>query len=603
MAGKAIPGKLKHSGGAVIEPLGAARPFATEAAAVPSLGMGNPISVLASAPWPEGPWWRRVSPSTLFVLLSVAVAVFFLLHELVIAKALGFPAGESWVRMVYARNFFHHLEFEYTPNMPGARPTSPFWIVVLSLAVNIFADPLLAAKLLGSIFLFFTGYYAFRLLRTVKLDFASALLGGVLIITSSALAWAELSGLESTLSTALVVGGLWWHFGPPNKISRTFQVFVTGAMFALGALTRPEITILLLLLALWQARSHEDRPIWKAFLMLSGFVLILAPVATTNIAVGGSLVPATFRSALGEKSVVLLAWHGHLSGILSQLFFSLGGIWAVTRDVYFAENPVWAFTILWALWARWKNPLIERDLADRLFSVLVLLLLAFPYFRTLILGQSDTFGEYTRLVHFLIPLYALAGLLSLRTLARVELFRNISPKQMIVGLAIALVTAGCAYLLVFEPSIASPIKPIIECVLLIFFTWLLLLAGLRHTDLPLRAREQPHFVTEQSRVEMKLSIHEDEEDPHLSAPAMAVFNATLLIVLAWNLAILPRAANDYGAEVRQVNQYRRTTISLLQEGTPNLWLSEQVRSFERRDLAQAGNMFEHIDANSRKPKL
>ncbi|HZK76962.1 MAG TPA: hypothetical protein VFD13_08650, partial [Candidatus Kapabacteria bacterium] len=242
-------------------------PLLTEAAAMPSLGIGNSISVLGSAPWPDEPWWRRISPSTFFVLLSAAIAVFFLLNELVIAKRLGFPTGESWVRQVYAHNFFRHLQFEYTAGEPGARPTSPFWIVVLSLAVNLFHDPILAAKLLGSIFLFLTGYYAFRLFRTVKLDYAPALLGGVLIVTASALAWSELSGLESTLSTALIVGGLWWHFGRPNKVSRGYQSFVTGAIFALATLTRPEIAIVLFMLVVWQGRSAEEKPLANALLM------------------------------------------------------------------------------------------------------------------------------------------------------------------------------------------------------------------------------------------------------------------------------------------------------------------------------------------------
>ncbi len=545
-------------------------PLLTEAAAMPSLGMGNSISVLGSAPWPDEPWWRRVAPSTLFVLLSVAIAVFFLLHELVIAKALGFPTAESWVRQVYARNFFHHLTFEYT-GQPSARPTSPFWIVVLSLGVNLFHDPILAGKLLGSIFLFLTGYYTFRLLRTVKLDYASALLGGVLVITAAALAWSELSGLESTLSTALVVGGLWWHFGPPNKITRLFQVFITGAIFALATLTRPEIAIILFVLAVWQGMSSEEKPVVKALIMLVGFAVILAPVAITNIAVGGSLVPMTFRGALGQNSVIRLAWHGNIPGMLSRLVLSLSGIWAMTRDVYWAENPVWTFTILFALWSRRKNPLIERDHADDLFSISVIILIAFPYLRTLALGVGDALGEYTRLAHFLLPIYALAGILSLRILARAELFRRFRRKQMIVGLTAALAVFGIAYIFLFEPS-ALPITPIINCGLLIFFTWLLLLAGLRHAEIPLRKREMAHFVTEEERNKMKLTLHEDgEDDARLSAPAIAVLNAMLLIMLAWNLAMLPRAANDFGAEVRAVNRRRSAYSTTTLDANATRW--------------------------------
>ncbi len=562
-------------------------PLLTEAAAMPTLGMGNSISVLGSAPWPDEPWWRRISPSTLFVLLSAGIAVFFLLHELVIAKSLGFPTTESWVRQVYAHNFFHHLEFEYTPNSPAARPTSPFWIVVLSLAVNLFHDPILAAKLLGSIFLFLTGYYAFRLLRTVKLDYASALLGGVLIVTSAVLAWSELSGLESTLSTALIVGGLWWHFGQPNKVSHGFQSFVTGAIFALATLTRPEIAIILFVLVVWQGMSAEEKPIVNALLMLFGFAVILAPVAITNIAVGGSLVPMTFRGALGENSVIRLAWHGNFPGILSRLILGLPGIWAMTRNVYLAENPVWIFTIIFALWSRRKNPLIERDHADDLFSISVIILITFPYVRALVLGSDDSFGEYTRLAHFLLPIYALAGILSLRILARAELFRRLSPKQMVVGLAIALAASGAAYIVLFEANSGSMISPAINCALLIFFSWLLLLAGLRHAEIPLRKRETAHFVTEEERSKMKLTLQEDEaEDSRLSAPAIVVLNAMLLIALAWNLAMLPSAANDFSAEVRAVNRMRPTYSTNSHDANLSLWAYEADRPLRAPQLPE-----------------
>ena len=609
MADKTISNELKHSdhtpplsprvrgeSGGII---GTARPFATEAAAM--IGMSNPITVLGAAPWPDEPWWRRLSPSTLFVLLSAALAVFFLLHELVISKILGFPTGESWVRMVYARNFFHHLEFEYTLNTPGARPTSPFWIVVLSLAVNLFRDPILAAKLLGSVFLFLTGYYIFRLLRTVKLDYASALIGGVLVITSAALAWSELSGLESTLSTALVVGGLWWHFGPPDKITRSFQVFITGAIFALGALTRPEIGSVFIVLVIWQAVSSEHRPLEHVVLMLAGFILILGPVAITNIAVGGSLVPATFSGALGSDSIIRMIWHGELDRIIPRLFLSFSGVWAITREVYWAENPIWFFTIIAALGSRHRNNLIPRDAADRLFSLSVLILFLFPYVRSLSLGVDDVFGNDARLVHFILPIYGMAGILSFRVLARSELFRGISPKQMLLLLASGIGIFGILYILLFQSQTASAINPTIEIALLLFFEAVLLVAAFRGAGLSFRKSNIPHFVTEQERNETKLLLHDDEEDPHLSAPALATLHAMLLIALAWNSAMLPRAANDFGSEVKEVNRYRPLAapgISVLGERH-----SQQVGGFERANFAESGNMAQDIDANSGQAKF
>jgi len=551
---------LEHSGAATIEAQTEAamlRPFATEAAAMPSLGMsGEPISILGSAPWPDAPWWQRINPSTLFVLLSSAIAIFFLAHELVIAGKLGFPTSGSWVRDAYARNFFHTLAFEYRAGQLSAVPTSPFWIVVLSLTLSIFHDPIIAGKLLGTIFLFLTGYYSFRLLRSLQLDYGTSLLAGVLMITSGALAWSELSGLESTLSTALITGALWWHFSHPGKVSMTLHFFVTGTILALGALTRPEIFLVYLIVATWLFFSHDPKRLRHVGMMKFGFVLILLPVAITNFAVSGALVPTAFRDALGADSIMRLGWHGNIVGILSQLLFSFGGIWAATRDVYLSTNPVWVVSILLALWSRRRNEFHERDDADSVFSLTVWILLVLPYLRALFLGVPDAFGEYGRLIHFLSPIYTLAGVLSIRTIVRCELFRTVSPKQMILGMALLLILLGCSYFLIFATNSTSPITPPISCALLVFFTGILLWAGMRHADLPFLKKEEATFVTEKERTKMEFSLHNEQHDPKLSLPMTAVLHAVLLVLLAWNLAMLPRVANDFATSVHKINYER-----------------------------------------------
>jgi hypothetical protein len=545
---------LEHSGAATLE---AQPPFATEAAAMPSLGMsGEPISILGAAPWPDAPWWQRINPSTLFVLLSSGIAIFFLAHELAIAGKLGFPTAESWVRAAYARNYFHGIVFQYLPGTPASVPTSPFWIVVLSLAFSIFHDPIIAGKLLGTIFLFLTGYYCFRLLRVLELDYGSSLLGGVLMITASALAWSELSGLESTLSTALIMGAFWWHFSHPGKVSMTLHFFVTGTILALGALTRPEIFLLYLIVATWLFFSNDPKRLRHVGMMKFGFVLIIAPVLITNYAVSGALVPTTFRSALGNDSIIRLAWHGNFGGMFAQLFVSLIGIWAMIRDVYLSTNPLWVLTIVLALWSRRRNKFHEHDATDSVFSLSVWILLVLPYLRALFLGVPDAFSDYGRLVHFISPIYTLAGVLSIRTIIRCELFRTISPKQMILGTAIALIVLGTAYILLLSPGNTSTITPSISCVLLVFFIVILLWAGMRQASIPLFKREQPNFVTEEERNKTEFAFHDDVHDPKLSAPMIAVLHAALVVLLAWNLATLPHAANDFAIAVHHVNHER-----------------------------------------------
>ena len=537
----------------------AAAVHSSDIAAMQPLSYSDPLAILGAAPYPDAPWWKRISPSTLFVLLAGAIAVWFLAHELAIAGKLGFPVDEAWIDQVYARNFFHHVAFEFNAGERMAGPTAPFWVVFVAIGRGLFHDPILTSKLLGAIFLFLTGYYGFRLLRTIGNDYGSSLLGGILIVTTSQLAWSELSGLESTLSTALVVGALWWHFANPYGWRRT----ITGAIFALAALTRPETGLIFALVIVHSyfhyryernrgvAHEHSFREITLSVLV---FILILAPIALTNVALSGAIVPETFYAGLSNHSALILIRHGKIAELLSQLLSSFQGIWFVIRDVYVPENPLWIVTIVIALVTQRRNPLVERDRSDILFYLSLLILVVFPYLRALVIGVNDSFGEFGRWMHFLLPVYALAGFLSIRIIARYALFRTLNPKQMVLGISAAIILTGFLYFLVRPESAPSfeTIPPAIDYVLLFFFVGVLMYAGLRYAELPLWKKMLPHSVTEAERNNMDFRFHENE-DGRLSLPTMKTLHASLIVLLAWNLTELPRTANDFAESVRAMN--------------------------------------------------
>ena len=533
----------------------------SDVAAMQPMSYSDPLAILGAAPYPNAPWWKRLSPSTLFVLLAGATSVLFLVHELVIAGKLGWPVDEAWIDQVYARNFFRHVAFEFNVGERMAGPTAPFWVVFLAIGRGLFHDPILTGKLLGAIFLFLTSYYGFRLLRTVGNDYGSSLLGGVLIATAGQLAWSELSGLESTLSTALVVGALWWYFANPHGWRRA----VTGGIFALASLTRPETALIFGIVIIYSYFNHRrerqrgtqsDHFVREITLSLLAFLLVLAPIAVTNVTLSGAMVPETFYAGLSQHSALLLIRHGEIAEFLRRLLFSIRGIGFVTASVYVPENPLWIVTIVAALILRWKNPLIERDRSDSLFSLSLLVLLVFPYLRSLAIGADDSFGEYGRWTHFLLPVYALAGILSIRIIARYALFRKLSPKQMVLDIAAAVVLTGFSYFLERPENAPSfvTINPAIDFILLLFFTGVLLNAGLRHAELPFWKRAIPYSVTEAERNSYSIHLHENEDgDERLSPGAMKALHASLLVLLAWNLTELPRAANDFAENVRAMN--------------------------------------------------
>jgi hypothetical protein len=430
--------------------------------------------------------------------------------------------------------------------------------VFLAIGQGLFHDPILTGKLLGAIFLFLTGYYSFRLLRTVGNDYGSSLLGGLLIVTASQLAWSELSGLESTLSTSLVIGALWWRFANPHGWRRS----ITGAIFALATLTRPETALIFALVILDSYFEHRrdrkngfaDEHFFRdTGLSVLAFIIVLAPIAITNIALSGAIVPETFYAGLSNHSAIILIRHGYVSEALQRVISSLSGIWYAIKAIYIPENPLWIFTIITALYARWKNSLVRRDRSDDLFNLSLLILLVFPYLRSLAIGVDDSFGDYGRWTHFVLPIYALAGIMSIRIIVRCLLFRKLSPKQMVLGTMIAVLVSGYVYFAIRPESALSfaTVPPLVDYILLLFFAGVLLLAGLRHAELPFLKREISHFVTEAERNRFQIKMIENEDgDERLPAPAVKVLHAVLLILLAWNLTELPRAANDFGEDVR-----------------------------------------------------
>lgn len=506
---------------------------ASDSGSLGALNLNDPLAILGAAPMPDEPWWQRFSPSTLFVLISCAIAIFFLGHELSTAGKLGFPDDDAWTQQVFAKNFFHHLAFEFNANERVASPESPFWIVFLSVGVGLFHDPILTAKLLGAIFLFLTGYYTYRVLKSASFERLSALIGGALVITSSALAASELSGLETCLASALVLGGIWWHAA--MRRDGWSHAAVTGAIFALAALTCPEATLIFftVLLHSFFGGSHRFR---NVLLMALAFALILAPIAITNYAVAGNALPPAVIASLSDNG----------GSIFTRLGTSLQSVWIAVRDLYAPEHPLWVMTIVLAAISRARRKLVHPDAIDHLFSLSLLVLVLFPYLDSVITGTHSFEGHEFGL---LIAVYHLTGVLSLYVLVRRELFRIVTPKRMLIGLSVVLLIAGGIVALQLHEVTTF----VLLCLLLPSFGYI----ALHYCDLSIRKREQPHEVMEADR--LKVEFGSRESGGLLSEPATQVLCGALMIACAWNLARLPHAASDFA---RQVNSENTTEIAM-----------------------------------------
>ena len=555
------------------------------------LSYDDPLAILGSAPYPDAPWWRRLSPSTVFVLLASAIAVFFLMHELAVAGSTGYPGDASWLHQVFARGFFHDLSFEFGaagPDRTGT--TAPFWVVFLAMGGALFHDPIVAGKLLGTIFLFLIGYYTFRLLRLLGSDYGSSLLGAATIMVSPTVSASALSGLETPLAAALLVGALWFNAAMPHSWRRSVG---TGVLFALMTLTRPEsgllfITLLVADLPLGASRGHRERR-WMTDLIMPklAFAFVLAPVALTNMTVSGRWYPRAFDQVVAEGSALRYLLSGHLLPALRAALLATESVWTAVTEAYPAAMPLWCLTIPVAWWVRARHGAVlkhyqGRTSLDALFDRATLMALATPWLYTCATGRvvrgGGSFAPGGVLpADLMAVVYLFAGVLSVSVLIRYGLFRSFTLQRAAQLAVLSLAVSGVAALVARSGDRASYalVPANIDLIVFGLFFVVLLVVALRHTGLMLFGPDEPFAVTEEERraeqfeleheatTQMSVQqlhhpIHAAETQSrvaptmHLTLPMISVLRLALLLALVWGSSQMPRAADDHACAVRSI---------------------------------------------------
>ncbi len=534
----------------------------TQAAAVERLSLASEgaLVTLGSAQYPDSdPWWKRIAPTTYFVLGAGGIALLFLLHELIVAGKLGFPVDEAWVHLVYARNFFHHIAFEFNPGDRVPGPAGPFWTVFLAFGGALFRDPILAAKLLGSIFLFLTGYYSYRILRSLEYDQASAILGGFVVLTSARLAWSELSGVESTLAAALTLAALWSHLlqSYHGSDQRGSKRYVTGMLFAIGALARPEVALLFLItLVHWFVEHLSERKranssiayeeFWRdARATVLGFFVILLPIVLTNQALADSFFPPALNAALGEHSLPMVVARGDVAELTKRLLQS----WIALPHflaLFSADHPLFIITIPWA-----GILLIRRSAhshMEQLFTLGILVLIFFPYFHALFLGIEHLPDSYALNTLFLTPIYLLTGIASLRIICERYVLRG-PTNFMILTLCTTLLAATGILCIAFLATTRS--NPYLWTGLFIALVGAAYLIALRHERSKGKGtRKYAHDPAEFDGVTFSVVSETEDIAEAYSKQTKKILHGVLIIALAWNLALLIPFARDYAQHVK-----------------------------------------------------
>jgi hypothetical protein len=213
--------------------------------------------------------------------------------------------------------------------VPVAGSTAPLWTLLLAVAVVGFGASLTTAKIVGVT----TGVVAAVVTRRAGLAWGAppevALVSGVALLWTGALAWGALSGMEVSLAALLVAASLLAHARD--------RAVATAVFAALATLARPEAILLVPLLAL--ARPPAVR---RAVLFTAIAAVLLLPAVGFSMATVGSPYPAT---AAAKVEGGLLGW--------------LRGIGEPAARTWL-DRP-WSFMREWAVWlarTHWLLPFL-----------------------------------------------------------------------------------------------------------------------------------------------------------------------------------------------------------------------------------------------------
>ena len=249
-------------------------------------------NALASPP-PAG---ATLASVVLFSALSALLAMLYAGAEWYYAGGgFGFSSDLAWTRAVFARNLAAGSGLAFNPGAPTAGVAAPAWVGALAIG-GFLTGSLFGAKLLGVICISLTAFLVWRVTLDLLGDWRFAFLASLLVAASPRLLAEALGGSEGALAALLLTAAIYWQAigWAGTRKQRIAAVFAA----ALAALSRPELVLLLPLLALdrWLIslrQAERGRRLRQALSRslpeLIGAGLVLAPYLLYNWRAGGPL--------------------------------------------------------------------------------------------------------------------------------------------------------------------------------------------------------------------------------------------------------------------------------------------------------------------------
>ncbi len=236
---------------------------------------------------------------------------FYLIVEYIYTGGqMGVPLDDSWIHFRFAENFASGYFFHYNIGQPVAGSTSPLWVVLLAAFSFISGNYIFNSVFLSAIFHLLSCLFIYRLSLEIFSRKAStkneagtiSLFVAIVTVLTGRLAWAGLSGMETTLFTFLCIGGIYAHI--INLEQKRFTL-IPSLLFALASVTRPESFLLFGLYVIdVVVNSIKEKNFNKVILPLSFgiviFIIITTPYFVFSHFTSEHFLPTTFRGQGGR---------------------------------------------------------------------------------------------------------------------------------------------------------------------------------------------------------------------------------------------------------------------------------------------------------------
>ncbi|MEI8134274.1 MAG: hypothetical protein WCH46_04230 [bacterium] len=327
------------------------------------------LKSLAKRNWVEG--WLIFAGIVIFITQCV-VAKYALSHGGVNHTTLiGAPLDDTYIHCRYAENLLSGHGYSFNPGQVVSADTSPLWVVLIAFG-GLFTNHLhIAAIMLSALAWLLLAPAVYRIARYVFLwDKTFSLMAAIAMLLSPRLLVMNLSGMETTLATLLVLIAVELHIRSREmNIIRLREAFV----LACGIALRPEFYFLVVLVLIdWGYCLLKKKGSFREF------SFFLVPIAISAVLV--------FSIPYFESGTLLY----HSSIVQGAGFRFPPDFYYILRSYYILFAPMeWLSIIVVIQLFRFKFPKVNG------YSVMpIAFMLLLPIVQAFVAPQFRHFGRY-----------------------------------------------------------------------------------------------------------------------------------------------------------------------------------------------------------------